>query len=64
MPAAIEKGFYVRWYKDRDCGPRSDPEIGAKAPWGISEGPVGGETHRVSAVRQKTTLKMSIFRAV
>ncbi len=32
---------YDRWYKGRDCGPRSDPEIGGHAPRGISEGAVG-----------------------
>ena len=43
----------IGWYKGRDCGPRSGPENSAKAPRGISEGPVGGETRSVSAVRHK-----------
>ncbi len=38
IPAAIINDSYVRWYKGRDCGPRSDPEIGGNAPRGISEG--------------------------
>ncbi len=53
IPAATEKDSYGRWYKGRDRGPRSGPENSAKAPRGISEGPVGGETRSVSAVRHK-----------
>ncbi len=42
IPAAIINDSFIRWYKGRDCGPRSGPrsgpEIGAKAPRGTSEG--------------------------
>ncbi len=64
IPAIIKNDPYVRWYKGRDCGPRSGPENSAKAPRGISEGPVGGETRSVSAVRHKTAKKGSTFFAV
>ena len=64
IPAAIENDSFDRWYKGRDCGPRSGPENSAKAPRGISEGPVGGETRSVSAVRHKTAKKVSTFFAV
>ena len=64
IPAAIQNDSYVRWYKGRDCGPRSGPEISAKAPRGTSEGPVGGETRSVSAARHKTAKKVSTFFAV
>ena len=56
ISAVPKNASYVRWYKGRDCGPRSDPENSAKAPRGISEGPVGGETRSVSAVRHKTSI--------
>ncbi len=59
-PAAIINDSYDRWY----CGPRSDPEIGGHAPRGISEGPVGGETHRVSALKHETVMKRSLFMTV
>ena len=64
IPAVTENDSHVPWYKGRDCGPRSGPEISAKAPRGISEGPVGGETRSVSAVRHKTAQKVSTFWAV
>ncbi len=64
IPAAIENDSFVRWYKGRDCGPRSGPENSGHAPRGISEGPVGGETRSVSAVRHKTAKKVSTFLAV
>ena len=53
IPAATRNDSCDRWYKGRDCGPRSGPENSAKAPRGISEGPVGGETRSVSALRHK-----------
>ena len=34
IPVAIENDSYVRWCRGRDCGPRSVPEISAKAPRG------------------------------
>ena len=64
IPAAIIKDSYDRWYKGRDCGPRSGPENSAKAPRGKSEGPVGGETRSVSAVRHETVMKRSLFMTV
>ena len=64
IPAARINDSFDRWYKGRDCGPRSGAENSAKAPRGISEGPVGGETRSVSAVRHKTAKKVSAFWAV
>ena len=80
IPAATENDSYVRWYTGRDCGPPSGlqaqraqgtpalqtrgPENSGHAPRGISEGPVGGETRSVSAVRHKTAKKVSTFFAV
>ena len=53
IPAATENDSCIRWYKGRDCGPRSEQGIAAKAAPVVNEGPVGGETRSVSAVRHK-----------
>ncbi len=50
--------FMFAGIKGRDCGPRSGPENSGHAPRGISEGPVGGETRSVSAVRHKEDARL------
>ncbi len=64
MPAAIMSDSYICWYKGRDRGPRSGPENIGHAPWGISEGPVRGETQRAYAVRHETVIKRSFLMTV
>ncbi len=44
--------------------PVAAPRLAKKAPRGISEGPVGGETQSVSAVRHETVIKKSLFMTV
>ncbi len=57
-------GLQARRAQGTSASKTSGPEIGAKAPRGISEGPVGGEKQRVSAVRQETDVKGSLFMTV
>ena len=64
IPEATENDSYIRWYKGRDCGPRSEQGIAAKAAPVVNEGPVEGETRSVSAVRHKTAPKVLTFWAV
>ena len=61
IPAATKNDSYARWYEGRDCGPRSEQGIAAKAAPVVNEGPVGGETRSVSAVRHKTAKKCQLF---
>ena len=72
IPIAIKFNLYGDWYKGRDYAPRKRTQSpqgagnvrgkkeqnSAKAPRSISE---EGETRSVSAARQKTAKKVSIF---
>ena len=37
--------FLIGWYKGRDCGPRSEQGIAAKAASVANEGPAGAVRH-------------------
>ena len=54
IPAATENDSYIRWYKGRDCGPRSEQGIAAKAAPVVNEGPAGAVRQGRTGVRHKT----------
>ena len=64
IPAATENDSCIRWYKGRDCGPRSEQGIVAKAAPVVNEGPAGAVRQGRTGVRHKTAKKVSTFLAV
>ena len=64
IPAATENDSCIRWYKGRDCGPRSEQGIAAKAAPVVNEGPAGAVRQGRTGVRHKTAKKVSTFFAV
>ena len=64
IPAATENDSCIRWYKGRDCGPRSEQGIAAKAAPVVNEGPAGAVRQGRTGVRHKTAKKVSTFLAV
>ena len=54
----------IRWYKGRDCGPRSEQGIAAKAAPVVNEGPAGAVRQGRTGVRHRTAQKVSTFWAV
>ena len=64
IPAATENDSCIRWYKGRDCGPRSEQGIAAKAAPVVNEGPAGAVRLGRTGVRHKTAKKVSTFLAV
>ena len=64
IPAATENDSCIRWYKGRDCGPRSEQGIAAKAAPVVNEGPAGAVRQGRTGVRHKTAIKVSTFFAV
>ena len=64
IPAATENDSCIRWYKGRDCGPRSEQGIAAKAAPVANEGPAGAVRQGRTGVRHKTAKKVSTFLAV
>ena len=64
IPAATENDSCIRWYKGRDCGPRSEQGIAAKAAPVVNEGPAEAVRQGRTGVRHKTAKKVSTFLAV
>ena len=54
----------IGWYKGRDCGPRSEQGIAAKAAPVVNEGPAGAVRQERTGAKHKTAKKVSTFWAV
>ena len=61
IPAATENDSCIRWYKGRDCGPRSEQGIAAKAVPVVNEGPAGAVRQGRTGVRHNRRKKCQFF---